>query len=405
MLGAALLLALAGTAAPSAGAAPHPPRVERVSTAADGTQADGPSNDAALSADGRHAAFVSTAPSFGCAHFTPCLLVKDLAGAGVTRIDLGSGHTYGSPMPSADGSRIAFSAGTRFLVPYLYDRATGRSERLWPENPPGSNELGRVQSISPDGTHVAYTLGNRNGSENFRLLYVRDTVTGTDELISPAEEGDKPGASVSGDGERVAYSVRSDSEEDPADVFVKDRATGERTQVDTGLGAAFLVRITADGRRVLLEAEGGLYVHDLRTGASRRVAEGTTSSATADGRYAVVSGTDGTRVRDLRTGDLRRIDAADPAAYTGSARLSADGRYLAFGSAAPNTARQVYVRDLRTGRTELVSAAAQGGPSADYAEYPVIDRHGRTVAFGSRGADLVPDDTADTTHVYVRHLR
>ncbi|MFF5479435.1 TolB family protein [Streptomyces sp. NPDC012935] len=206
-LGAALLLALAGTAAPSAGAAPHPPRVERVSTAADGAQADGPSNGAALSADGRHAVFVSTAPSLGCARFTPCLLVKDLTGGGVTRIDLGGGYTYGSPVPSADGSRIAFSAGTRFLAPYLYDRATGRSERLWPENPPGSNELGRVQSISPDGTHVAYTIGNRNGDQNFRLLYVRDTATGTDELISPAEEGDKPGASVSGDGERVAYSL------------------------------------------------------------------------------------------------------------------------------------------------------------------------------------------------------
>ncbi|MFF6978845.1 TolB family protein [Streptomyces sp. NPDC008343] len=331
-LGAALLLALAGTAAPSADAAPRPPLVERVSTAADGTQADGPSNDAAISADGRHAAFVSTAPSFGCAHFTPCLLVKDLTGGGVAGIDLGSGYTYGSPMPSADGSRIAFSAGTRFLAPYLYDRATGRAERLWPENPPGSNELGRVQSISPDGTHVAYTIGNRNGSENFRLLYVRDTATGTDELISPAEEGDKPGASVSADGERVAYSVRSGSEADPADVFVKDRATGERTQVDTDLGAAYLVRITADGRRVLLEAEGGLYVRDLRTGTSRRVAEGTTSSVTANGRYAVVSGTDGTRVRDLRTG--LRGAALPPSAQVMEGALADKGRAVAFSSTA-----------------------------------------------------------------------
>lgn len=189
-LGVTLLLALSGT---SASAAPHASTLERVSTAADGSQADGPSSGAAISADGRQVAFTSTAPGFGCARSTPCLLVKDLADGAVTKIDLGSGFTYGSPMPSADGSRIGFSAGTRFLAPYLYDRATGSSEKLWPENPPGFNELGRAQSVSPDGTHVAYTIGNRNGDENFRLLYVRDTATGADELISPAEEGTRPG--------------------------------------------------------------------------------------------------------------------------------------------------------------------------------------------------------------------
>ncbi|MET9828332.1 hypothetical protein ABZ078_03300 [Streptomyces sp. NPDC006385] len=45
--GAALLLAFTGT---TAAAAPHAPVIERISTAADGTQADGPSNDAAISA-------------------------------------------------------------------------------------------------------------------------------------------------------------------------------------------------------------------------------------------------------------------------------------------------------------------------------------------------------------------
>ncbi|WP_262059057.1 hypothetical protein [Streptomyces sp. STR69] len=331
-LGAALLLALGAAAVPAAAAPHRPPRVERVSTAADGSQADGSSGDVAISADGRYAAFTSTAPSFGCAQYFTCLRVKDLATGGVTAIDLGSGYTYGSPEMSADGSRIGYSAGVRFTAPYLYDRATGGSEKLWPESPPGFNELGRVESISPDGTHVAYTIGNRNGPQATRLLYVRDTATGTDELISPAEEGDKAGASVSGDGERVAYGVRSDSETDPADVFVKDRRTGERTQVDTGLGAASLVRITADGRRVLLDAESGLYVHDLRTGETRRVAEGRPLSATADGRYAVVAGADGTRARDLRTG---RKGAALPAdAQVGPDALTAGGRAVAFGSAA-----------------------------------------------------------------------
>ncbi|MFJ5307861.1 TolB family protein [Streptomyces sp. NPDC088350] len=349
-LGAALLLAL-GAAAVPATAAPHrPPPVERVSTAADGSQADGPSGGAAISADGRHVAFTSTAPSLGCAQYFTCLRLKDLTTGKVTAVDLGSGYAYGSPMPSADGSRVAFSAGVRFQAPYLYDRATGVSTKLWPENPPGFDELGGVESISPDGTHVAYTIGNRNGPQATRLLYVRDTATGTDELISPAEEGDKAGASVSGDGERVAYGVRTGSGTDPADVFVKDRRTGERTQVDTGLGAAYLVRITADGRRVLLDAEGGLYVHDLRTGESRRVADGRPLSATADGRYAVVAGADGTRVRDLRTG--RKGAALPTDAQVGPDTLTAGGRAVAFSSASSlvpddtNGVADVFVRQV-----------------------------------------------------------
>ncbi|WP_405906511.1 hypothetical protein OG742_12850 [Streptomyces sp. NBC_00828] len=375
-----------------------------MSTAVDGSQADGPSSGAAISADGRQVAFTSTAPGFGCARSTPCLLVKDLADGGVTKIDLGSGFTYGSPMPSADGSRIGFSAGTRFLAPYLYDRATGSSEKLWPENPPGFNELGRAQSVSPDGTHVAYTIGNRNGDENFRLLYVRDTATGADELISPAEEGDKAGASVSGDGERIAYGVRTDSETDPVDVFVKDRATGERTQVDTGLGVAHLVRITADGRRVLLDAESGLYVHDLRTGESRRVADGRPVSATADGRYAVVSGEDGTRVRDLRTG--LRGAALPPNAQSGDDMLAAKGRAVAFSSDAShlvagdtNKESDVFVfsgalrenPDPMPSVTERVSTTWDGQQLSGASYEPAMGED-KVVAFTSQGADD-PKDT------------
>jgi Tol biopolymer transport system component len=404
VLGTAVAIALTWTSATAAVAGPREPRTERVSTASDGTQADGPSNDAAISADGRHVAFTSTAAGFGCAHFSPCLLVKDLAAGGVTKIDLGSGYTYGSPMPSADGGRIAYSAGTRFLAPYLYDRATGRSERLWPENPPGSNELGRVQSISPDGLHVAYTIGNRHGPQNTRLLYVRDTATGADELISPAEEGSKRGASVSGDGERVAYQVPGPTEDDPDDVFVKDRTTGERTQADTGLGQAELVRITADGRRVLLNADGGLYVHDLRTGDSWRVAEGRAFSVTADGRYSVVAGEDGVRVRDLRTGSRGAALPAD--AQLGSEMLAAKGRAVAFSSRAShlvagdtNGESDVFVfsgalrgnPDPMPSVTERVSLTGDGQQRPG-ASYDPVMGEGKVVTFTSQGADD-PKDT------------
>ena len=132
--------------------------------------------------------------------------MKDLADGGVARIDLGSGYIYGSPTPSADGSRIGYSAGTRFLAPYLYDRATGRSERLWPENPPGFNELGHIESISPDDTHVAYTSGG--------AVYLLELATGKRQLISVDRWGgrnDLPAGHpcVNADGTVVAFESAS----------------------------------------------------------------------------------------------------------------------------------------------------------------------------------------------------
>ncbi|QUI34048.1 hypothetical protein H9W91_26690 [Streptomyces alfalfae] len=58
---AALAAALTCATLPAAHADPETPRTERVSTTSDGAQADGPSADPAISADGRHAGFTSTA--------------------------------------------------------------------------------------------------------------------------------------------------------------------------------------------------------------------------------------------------------------------------------------------------------------------------------------------------------
>ena len=273
----------------------------------------------------------------------------------------------------------------------MYDRATGRAEKLWPQDPPGFNELGRAQSISPDGTHVAYTLGNRHGDESTGLLYVRDTATGTDALISAAEEGQKNGASVSGDGTRIAYGLQVDNEQDPADVYVKDRRTGERTQVDTGLGAAYLVRVTADGRRVLLDAENGLYVHDLRTGQSRRVADGNPGAATADGRYAVVAGEDGTRVRDLRTG--ARGAALPWTSQVLDNALAGKGRAVAFSSSAShlvpgdtNAESDVFVFSgaLRRNPAPMPSVTERLARPAGASHDPVMGEN-KVVSFTSEG--------------------
>ncbi|MGW6735671.1 TolB family protein [Streptomyces sp. NPDC055013] len=407
-LAIALAAATATLSGTSAGAAPRAPYTEKASVAPDGTDGNRGSDGQSLSADGRHLAFVSDADNLvaGDSNGVADAFVRDLR-TGVTR--LASTSADGTPGDanvldvslSADGRYLAFTSNPTYNTAdnhvFVKDLRTGALQRIDDAVDTGYT-AGSMPALSADGRYVAFvalrTSETGQAGDSSNRVYRVDRVTGERVRISqvPGEGAWKSAATqptISADGNKVGYQffVPYPTRGDWSDAYVRDVRSGELTQVDKAPDGA-----ASDGHTEYPQVS-------------------------ADGRYAVfnsldskltpgdTNGTHNAFVRDLRTGDLRRIDAADPAAYTGSARLSADSRYLVFGSAAPNTARQVYVRDLRTGRTELVSAAAQGGPSADYAEYPVIDRHGRTVAFGSRGADLVPDDTADTTHVYVRHLR
>ena len=94
--------------------------------------------------------------------------------------------------------------------------------------------------------------------------------------------------------------------------------------------------------------------------------------------------------------------------------ISADGRFVAFNSAASdlvandtNGTDDVFVRDLQLGTTTLVSINRFGtgsgnGPSGGPGGGPVISADGRFVAFRSFASDLVPNDTNGTTDVFVR---
>jgi Tol biopolymer transport system component/lysophospholipase L1-like esterase len=88
---------------------------------------------------------------------------------------------------------------------------------------------------------------------------------------------------------------------------------------------------------------------------------------------------------------------------------SADGRFVAFTSAAttmapPDTKRgaDVFVRDQQTGVTTRVSVSSSGELAASgYADYPSISADGRYVAFVSNAPNLVPGDTNNTVDVFV----
>jgi Tol biopolymer transport system component len=120
-------------------------------------------------------------------------------------------------------------------------------------------------------------------------------------------------------------------------------------------------------------------------------------------------------VRDRRAGVTRLVSRSSAGAQgngpSGFGVISADGRFVAFQSSATdlvagdrNGRADVFVRDLRSGRTRLVSRSQTGG-FADGTSFPVaISRHGRYVAFDSVSANIVPGTHLGRTVVYVRDM-
>ena len=91
--------------------------------------------------------------------------------------------------------------------------------------------------------------------------------------------------------------------------------------------------------------------------------------------------------------------------------LSADGRYALFESTASdlvpgdtNQAADIFVRDLLSNSTVLVSISTNGGVGNGISCSPAITPNGHFVAFVSAANNLVPDDTNGIPDVFVRDL-
>lgn len=145
------MLGLMGAAVPSAGAAPHTPRIERISTAADGTQADGASGRAGVTPNGRYVAFRSSATNLvpeGVSHPATYSYIRDLRSGKVTKIEA----ALGTPALSADGHYAAVTEwGSHHINVFLIDLRTGERKRI-DDSPAGAYS----PSISANGRYIAW---------------------------------------------------------------------------------------------------------------------------------------------------------------------------------------------------------------------------------------------------------
>jgi Tol biopolymer transport system component len=217
--------------------------------------------------------------------------------------------------------------------------------------------------------------------------------------------------SISADGRFVAFSSEAsnlvpDDTNGQEDVFVHERMTGVTELVSVasngvqGNGNSSGRSISSDGRFVAFSSQASnlvpaddneledVFVHDRMTGLTDRVSvasDGTESntdtygvSISADGRFVAFESAatwyeeesnlaPGTSqwgnvfVHDRQTGmtQLVSVDSDGTAFAYGShsASISADGRFVAFQASTEGEAGGVYVYDRQTGVTELVSVA------------------------------------------------
>ena len=437
-----LLFVLVFSAACTSSFSPTPGTV-RVSVAADGTQADNRSKQPSISADGRYIAFVSDATNLvaGDNNGVSDVFVRDMAKGSITRVSVSSAGVEGNgasywPFISADGRYVTFTSEADNLVAtdtngfgdvFLHDMKTGTTELISAAtNGQSANELSFWSSISQDGRYVAF-MSNASDLVEVDInqtwdIFLRDRKTGTTSLASKAYDGTQTNSQseypmVSANGRYIAFAsdatnIVSTDSNGYRDVFEYDRVTGKTirvslatdgTQTDNGT-QIFALSISSDGKYVAFASLAttlvpddtneawDIFVHDRDTGETTRVS--------------------------VSNGGLQ----ADQGSYGVS--ISADGRYVAFGSNATNlvsvdtnAVMDVFVRDRQEGITRRISTASDGNqgnePSGftvvtenaiDFGYGPAITSDGSTVVYMSTATNLVEGDTNTNQDIFVSTL-
>jgi Tol biopolymer transport system component len=114
-------------------------------------------------------------------------------------------------------------------------------------------------------------------------------------------------------------------------------------------------------------------------------------------------------VRDRATGDTDGIGVDERGDLVGAygGTVSDDGRLVAFSasdgivSGDANGYADVFLRDRSDGVTRLISGGFDGSPANGQPGLPQVSADGRFVAYESQASNLVPDDTNDSSDIFL----
>jgi len=348
----------------------------------------------------------------------------------------------GAVQISGDGRYVVYLVALGQI--YLRDLQTGTATPVTaaPSGAPADN-WSFAPSISADGRTVAFfsaasnlvedayqecPLAESGEPEPCGSLYLYDAASGGLERI-PVAAAFSTGldTALSADGRYAAFSTPQAFLREG--VFLYDRATKAITPISLGdvsdpltfNSGGGAVDISADGRYVAFaswdddvvpgdnDGESDVFVYDRDTGQIERI------SAPIDGSES--GGPSG----------FHSIPNTGGASERGLS-ISADGRYMAFMSTAPNlvardlvpcqhwswtdefpACRHIYLYDRETGTMELISVSGDGTPGNRASEDADVSADGRWVVFTSLADNLTVDGSTRCNYyagicpqVYVR---
>jgi len=387
-----------------------------------------------ITPDGRYVAFQSTATNLvSAAPKGGDVYVRDLlagstiwASAGARSLLVAAYHTSNaiccSHRISADGQYVAYEA-----IPNVGTLTNGLVLRCNLSN--GSTDL-----VDTNATAVISAFENWQGldmtSEGKRIAYVADVGSppGATTCVRLWDANTGNATLVSGDlsNNVPAYSICDGPTFDPTGQLLAFVSSATSLSTNSLIGGIHLyLRDLSAGTITLLNADTNGVGSPISSAALPRFG--------ANGALVGFDAADANFVPDDRnretdvfvrvraTGATELVSAHDPALAcatpNGSSTLapgsiSRDGRLIAFSSEADdlvandtNHCRDVFVRDLETGTTLLVSIATNGFSGDAVSTDPSISSDGRWVAFASSAANLVANDTNNARDIFIRDLQ
>lgn len=414
---------------------------------------NGASMNPVISADGTKVGFESNATNLTS---TPepnggliDVYVRDLD-SGVTR--LAATSTAGAPSETAGSIRPEFGPDGTTLVfvgsglhpldttlgmvgpdIYVRDLTTGVVELVTVNaTNDGSGDDWSLDpgEFSPDGSRLAFTSPASNlvpGDTNqVADLFVRDLATHSTTLISVnaagtggGNAGTDYGVSFSADGNLLAFTSRASDlvttdTNEASDVFVRNLATGTTGLVSVNAAGTDSARGTISRFN---ESSGPVFSPDGQSIAFTSYASdfGPTDTDT-DGDLFIDTDV---YLRNLNTGTTTLVSSNADGTDSDRGRsqrpiFGADGTKIVFesdgnplgGEPSSEDPGQLYMKDLVTGNVTLVSANADGTAGGNsWSHNASMTADGLTIAFESSASDLGPSDANGRADIYLARLQ
>ena len=389
----------------------------------------------AITPDGRYVAYFSFATNLVSTVPGPsqgAVYVRDLSGgtttwasanaAAIVSADLGLSNVPAyHPRLSADGRYVAFKAGPAgpgaANVILEYDMTLGTTAVINTNGIGGSAVLDDSYGpeMTPDGRFLAFAKYEGAASLGYSSVHVWDSQAAVDALVSDDGSGVPTNTvsympAISTNGQFVAFlsnatNLTANALSGGFHIFLRNlqAASTQLADVDTnGLGSSddtlTSLSLSANGQLLAFSSSDGSLVNlDLNRASDVFVRDFTAGATEMDS------------IRDATV----IPSAGDKFSALNQESVSADGRWVAFASAAddlvPNDTNgepDVFVRDTVGGTNLLVSVGLGGGPALGGASTsPVISTNGRYVAFLSAATNLVAGPVNAHANVFRRDLQ